>query len=397
MTPEIGKCNAVATFAALLVLILACGRILGLPPQKSKKQPDRPKLPYGMLSPSREDLAIYDSKAQPVATITGSLTTVNRTGWEMITKYFPALGTESPETEKRIHPEDPTDSRFFAHVANEAPALSPMPLLCMIWSLADADMSGPLKKLHDEVAPAMGVDDYSTWKLNDLRNAVNNWTEPARTPKGVKFRRAKPGLSFKQALQLYAMTLALVRMETRPAGKGEPPPPDLVDFTNRLKHQLPVRIPNGETRALLLYYPSILGEPIAKGEFEERADVVVMKRKGAAFEVEQFPVYLTADLKVWNPSWIEPRDEITDSTLMTRKWEWDWTRLDGPFLWSRPDQYNGEVVYRATVKFQESDIVIEAERFIERRGAVKKVARLPDYDPSKMTPFTPDVDTAATQ
>jgi hypothetical protein len=78
-----------------------------------------------------------------------------------------------------------------------------------------------------------------------------------------------------------------------------------------------------------------------------------------------------------------------------RKWEWDWTRFDGPYLWCQPDQPNGEVLYRAAVKFQRDKIVIEAERHIERRGAVKKAERPRHYDPTKMTPFVPGVDEAA--
>ncbi len=86
---------------------------------------------------------------------------------------------------------------------------------------------------------------------------------------------------------------------------------------------------------------------------------------------------------------------VSDTSLIARKYEHDWTRLDGPYLWFRPDQLNGEVVYRATVKFQAAEIVIEAERNIERRGAVKRVRRPADYDPRKMTAFNPDVDATA--
>jgi hypothetical protein len=120
-----------------------------------------------------------------------------------------------------------------------------------------------------------------------------------------------------------------------------------------------------------------------------------MKRKGTTFEVEQFPVYLTADRKEWDPSWIELADEVNDSSLIARKYEHDWTRLDGPFLWFRPDQLNGEVMYRATVKFQPGEIMIEAERSIEHRGAVKRADRPSDYDPGKMTAFSPGVDAPA--
>ncbi len=196
-------------------------------------------------------------------------------------------------------------------------------------------------------------------------------------------------------MQLYAMTLALVRMETKWAGKSDSPPPDMLDFTNRLRHQLPHRIVDGESSAFLLYLPAEIDEPLVRGEFEERADVVVIKREGTKFEAEQFPVYLTADRKEWDPSWIEVPDMMNDTTLIARKYEHDWTRLDGPYLWFRPDQLNGEIVYRATVKFQAAEIVIEAERNIERRRAVKRADRPADYDPIKMTAFNPEVDEAA--
>ena len=97
--------------------------------------------------------------------------------------------------------------------------------------------------------------------------------------------------------------------------------------------------------SLLLYLPASIDEPLARGEFEERADVAVIKRTSTTFEVEQFPVYLTVDQKDWNPSWIEQPDVVSDTTLVARKYEHDWTRLDSPYLWPRPDQLNGEVVY----------------------------------------------------
>jgi hypothetical protein len=404
--------------AGTLVLSLLPGMAWGVPGQK-KQNPDRPKLPYSMLGLHREDIDAYDSKAEPVARVTEALLRVNQTGWELIHKYFPTLGTSPVGAEKKVHPEDPADRRFFASYANEDPSLNPMPLLCMIWSLPESQLSGPLKNLHDELVPTMALEDYPTWKLDELRKAVDKLTVPATTVKGVKYRTpktsllftpllppnagidpsmavvSKMALSFRQALHLYAMTLALVRMETKWADKADSPPPNMVDFTNRLKRQLPVQIPDGETATLFLYLPAGIGQPIAKGEKEERADVVVMKRKGTAFEVEQFPVYLTADRKEWDPSWIELADEVNDSSLIARKYEHDWTRLDGPFLWFRPDQLNGEVVYRATVKFQPGEIMIEAERSIEHRGAVKRADRPSDYDPGKMTAFSPGVDTPA--
>jgi hypothetical protein len=42
-------------------------------------------------------------------------------------------------------------------------------------------------------------------------------------------------------------------------------------------------------------------------------------------------------------------------------------------------------------------IVIEAERGIEARGAVKRVGRPTDYNPTLMTAFSPGVDTPAGQ
>ena len=271
-----------------------------------------------------------------------------------------------------------------------------MPLLCMVWSLDESEVSGALEKLRRELATAMQLDNYSTWQLDALRKAADELTQPATSAQGVKYRAPKKNLSFRQALQLYAMTIALVKMETKWNGKTDNPPPDMADFTNRLKRQLPLKIPDGGMAALLLYRAMDNDAPLTKVEIEERADVVVMKKQGLRFEVQQFPVYLTADQKEWNPSWIEPRDEAKDTTLMARKYEHDWTRFDGPFLWYRPDQLNGEVVYRATVTVHPSEVVIEAERTILSRGAVKRVERPPDYDPSKMTAFTPGTDTPAT-
>ena len=92
--------------------------------------------------------------------------------------------------------------------------------------------------------------------------------------------------------------------EAKKRGYSLPPPPDMIDFSNRLRHQLPMIIPTGATRGLLLYRPGWdLGEPRSKEEFEERADVVLIKRNGAEFQVEQFPVYLTVNQKEWSPSW----------------------------------------------------------------------------------------------
>jgi hypothetical protein len=380
--------------AGMLALGLLPGSSWGAAAQK-KKNPDRPTLPYVMLGPRRDDIDAYDSKAEPVARVSEALLKVDQTGWDLIHKYYPTLGTSREGPERRVHPDDPADRRFLASHANEDPNFSPVPLLCMVGSLPESQVSGPLKNLHDELVPAMAQEDYSTWKLDALRNAVDKLTDATATRKGVKYRTPKRRLSFKQALQLYAMTLALVRMETKWADKADSPPPDMIDFTNRLRHQLPRQISDGETATLFLYLPASIDEPLARGEFEERADVVVIKRKGTTFETEQFPVYLTVDQKEWNPSWIEFADLMNDTSLVARKYEHDWTRLDGPYLWFRPDQLNGEVVYRATVKFEAAEIVIEAERSIERRRAVKRADRPADYDPAKMTAFNPDLDAAA--
>ncbi len=231
----------------LLALALLCCSLWAAPPQKPKKDPDRPVLPYSMLSSSREDLFIYDSKAQPVATVSGALWVANRTGWELIRKYFPTLGTISEGMGTRLHPGDPTDARFFGRVANEDVSLSPMPLLCIIWSLDENQVSGPLKNLRDELAAAMVLEDYSTWKPDQLWKAVEVLTEPAKTDKAVKYRRPKPRLSFQQALRLYAMTLVLAGVEPQWPGpdKTNAPAPNMADFANRLRHQLPLQIPDG--------------------------------------------------------------------------------------------------------------------------------------------------------
>lgn len=348
-----------------------------------------------MMGLGHDELDAYDSKGEPVASATSALNAVNNTGWELIHKYFPALGTSPEGAEKRVHPDDPMDARIVAYRLSEDATDSPMPLLCAVWSLPDAGLSGRLKALHDELDPAMTLEDYSTWKLDALRTAVGDMTDPARTAQGVKYRRPKTKLSFAQALRLYAMTVALIRIETKWADKADSPPPDMADFSNRFRWQLPRRIADGETVAFFLYRPGVLSHPLAKDEFEERADVVVMKRKGITFEVEQFPVYLTADEKEWNPAWIEPKDETADTTLVARKYEHDWTRLDGPYVWFRADQLNGTVVYRSTAIFHSDGVTVEAEREIQSRGAVKRVDRPRDYNPALMSAFTPNVDTPA--
>jgi hypothetical protein len=378
------------TPAVLLLILLFSGASF-----PTDKNSDRPKLPYNMMGLRREDIDAYDSKAEPVANTTAALLALNKAGWDVIHKYFPALGTESEGIEKRTHAEDRMDSRFFANYANEDAAFSPMPLLCVIWSLPESELSGRLKALRDQLAPAMALEDYSTWKLDDLRNAVNSMTNPAKTVQGVKYRTPKSSMSFAQALRLYAMTIALVRVETKWADKADNPPPDMADFNNRLRQQLPRQVRDGETTAFFLYRPGVLSHPLSKEEFEERADVVVMSRKATTVEVKQFPVYLTEDQREWSPAWIAARDEQNDTTLVARKYDHDWTRLDGPYLWFRYDQLNGAVTYRATIELHPDEISIEAERSIESRGAVKRVQRPRDYDPAQMTAFRPGVDIPA--
>lgn len=362
---------------------------------KDKKNSDRPKLPYNMMGLGHDELDAYDSKGEPVASVTAALNAVNNTGWEVVHKYFPALGTSPEGADKKVHPEDAMDARILAYRLSEDATDSPMPLLCAIWSLPAAELSGRLKALHDELDSAMTLEDYSTWKLDALRAAVSDMTDPAKTAQGVKYRRPKTKLAFAQALRLYAMTLSLIRIETKWAGKTDSPAPDMTDFSNRFRWQLPRHIADGETTAFFLYRPGVMSHPLSKDEFEERADVVVMKRKGSTFDIEQFPVYLTADEKQWNPAWIEPKDETADTTLLARKYEHDWTRLDGPYIWFRADQLNGSVVYRSTAAFHSDGVTIEAEREIQSRGSVKRVDRPGDYNPALMSAFQPDVDTPA--
>jgi hypothetical protein len=379
--------------AALLAGVLLVPRsLVASHPDKSG---DRPKLPYNMMGLRQDDIDAYDSKAEPVASATAALMSVNVSGWQLIRKYFPKLGASGDFVEQRVHPEDTMDGRFFAGYMTEDAAFSPVPFLCIAGSLPPDDLSGRLKSLHDAIAPVMSLEDYSTWKLDDLRRSVSDMTTSAKTAQGVKYRAAKSNLSFAQAVRLYAMTLALIRMETKWTEKADSPPPDMVDFTNRLRQQLPRVVPEGKPTAIFLYRPGIVNHPLSKDEFEERADVVVMTRNGSSVEVEQFPVYLTEDQKEWSPSWIEPADEQSDATLIARKYEHDWTRLDGPFLWFRGDQFNGQVIYHATVRLLPNEIVIEAERIIENRGAVKRAERPRDYDARLMTAFRPGIDTPA--
>jgi hypothetical protein len=379
-----------------------CVFIVGLPillfaaPGQKKQDSERPTLPYQMLGLHQEDIDSYDSKAEPVAAATAATLTANRAGWQLVRKYFPDLGINAVEREWAAHPQDNEDRRFLAQYANEGPGFSPVPLLSMIWSLPSEKLSDGLKSLQEEVATASTLEDYSTWKLDELRKHVSDWTEPATTLKGVKYRRPKPRLTFAQALRLQAMTLALLRAETKWAKKADSPAPDMADFTNRMRHEMLVQISDGSSAVFFLYMPGALEQPLAKGDFAERADTVIVKRSGMSFDVEQFPVFLTADAREWNPVWITPEDEANDVTLVARKFEHDWTRLDGPYVWYRPDLLIGEDVYRSTVKFEADKLVIEAERYIQRRGAAKRVPRPVDYDLSKTAAFVPEKEDAAT-
>ncbi len=362
---------------------------------QNSSQSERPKLPYNMMGLGHDEIDAYDSKAEPVADATAALVAMNRTGWELIHENFPRMGAESAGEAKRVHPEDPMDAHFFASYANEDATFSPIPLLSAIASLPASEVSVRLRTIHDEAVQAITPDSFSEWKLEDLRRRVESLTNAAKTTQGVKYRTPKSGLSFAQASRLYAMTLALLRMENKWAGKADSPPPNMADFTSRLRHQLPRLVRDGETAGFFFYRPGTVSHALSKKDFEERADVVLLSRAGNVFRVQQFPVYLTVNQKEWSPAWIEAKDEASDSTLLARKFEHDWTRLDGPYLWYLPDQLNGQVLYRATVEFASDQIVIEAERDIESRGAVKRAERPRDYDPLRMTPFSPGTDAAA--
>jgi len=108
--------------------------------------------------------------------------------------------------------------------------------------------------------------------------------------KGVKYRAAKNTLSLKQTVRLYAMTVALLTKDpkwpqwaasAKKLGYALPPPPDMTDFSSRLRHQLSVTIPPGATRGMLLYRPGWdIAQPLSKDEYEERADVVLITRSG---------------------------------------------------------------------------------------------------------------------
>jgi hypothetical protein len=381
--------------------LVVCASISWASSQKPANS-DRPQVPFGLTGLSPMQVGVYDSKAQPVAAVLGALTTMNLKGWQTIMRYYPELGVESDKPRKSVNPRDPEDRRFYAAYPNEDPGRSPMPLVAMICALDAKDVSGPLLDLRNELLDATQLPDYPAWTLEQLTKAIHNLTVERTTEKGVKYWAPKPTLTFKQAVQLYAMTVAFLtkdkkwtvwRETGKKLGYSFSSPPDMADFANRLRQQLPILIPPGATRGLLLYRPGWdIAQPRSKEEYEERADVVLIKRSGATFHVEQFPIYLTVDQKAWNPSWITAEDEVKDTTLLARKVEELWTRFDGPYLWYKSDQLNGEDIYKATVKFQKGEILIEAERFVPSRGSVFRTARDPLYDPLNMKRFEAGVE-----
>ncbi len=377
----------------LLLLAFASLSAVARPLPDDSNASERPKLPryYTALDPISSN--VYDIKAEPVARVAQALRAMHEKGWVAIAKYYPELGRFSDDAERRVSPGDFDDHRFFASFATEEPGRSPIPLISMIASLSPSEVSGRLAALRQELLKSTTLENYDSWQLADLNAAIEKLTESRTDVKHVKYRAPKTQLTFLQNVQLYAMTVALLRKDTKwvdwaqrtkAQGHTMPPMPDMEDFANRLSHQLPVTIPEGATVSFLLYRPGDIDQPVAKGEFEERADVVSVKKTGATFTLGQFPVYLTADQKQWNPAWIDAKDEGHDTTLMARKYEYDWTRFDGPYLWFQHDQLNGSLAYEATVQFPQGSIVIEAERFVSRRGGVMRVRRDPKYDPSKM-------------
>jgi hypothetical protein len=390
--------------AILLLTMLLSNAGMGDTSQKPSK-PARPEVPWGVVGLNPAQTGAYDSRAQPVAEALQALNAMNQRGWETIKRYYSKLGTESENASPKVSPSNPEDQRFFATFVTEDPGRSPLPLIVMICSLDSNEVSGRLKFLRDELLEATRLEDYSAWTAERLRLSIRQLTQEQTTDKGVKYRAPKRTLSFKESVQLYAMTVALLDKDTKWAkwqesikqlGYSLPPMPDMTDFSNRLRHQLPLIIPPGATRGLLLYRPGWdLAQPRSKEEYEERADVVLIKRSGPTFQVEQFPIYLTAEKDQWNPPWILPQDDVKDSTLMGRKLDELWTRFDGPYLCFKNDQLNGEVTYTATVKFQQGDILIEAERFVLRRGSVVRTARDPSYDPLKMKRFVAGTEVSA--
>ncbi|HVO59421.1 MAG TPA: hypothetical protein VMT53_00730 [Terriglobales bacterium] len=357
----------------------------------------RPEVPWGATSLNPVQIGAYNSRAQSPAEALGALNELTLRGWNVIWKYYPRLGIKIDEGSASLSPRDPTDLRIHAVFSNEDPGRSPIPLISMICSLDPRDVTGKLRALRDELLADIRIEDYASWSLERLRTAVARLTQETTDHKGVKYRAPRKTLTFHESLELYAMTVELIarddkwqkwQAEIKKLGYRVPVLPDMEDFSKRLRHQLPVMIPPGATRAFLLYRPGWdIYQPVTKGEYEERADVVRVRRSGHDFDVEQFPVYLTNDQLTWNPAWIESRDEERDSTLLARRFEEQWTRFDGPYLWPKRDILVGELNYRARVHFKNNDIVVEGERFVPRRGAVVKTLRDPSYDPLNMKPY----------
>ena len=376
-------------FAPFMDLVLSSSPVYAVSQKPAK--PERPQIPFGLTSLGPVEVGVYDSKAQPAAEALQAVNAMSVRAWEVISKYYPELGKVSDNAAPSVNPANPEDRRIKAKFATEDPGRSPIPLVAMICSLDATEVSGRLKALRDELIDATRIEDYSNWSADRLTRAIQELTQAQTSGKGVKYKAAKKTLSFKETVQLYAMTVALLPKDTKwpqweatanKLGYALPRPPDMSDFSNRLRHQLPMIIPPGATRGLVLYRPGWdIAQPLTKEEFEERADVVLIKRSGTIFQLQQFPIYLTADQKTWNPSWLIPEDDWKDSTLTARKFERLWTRFDGPYMWYKNDQLNGEDTYRATVKFQKGEILIEAERFVLRRGSVVRTARDPLYDP----------------
>jgi len=383
-------------FPGLLLIVWISAPSLWGASQKPNST-DRPQVPFGFTGLNTIQTGAYDSKGQPAAEVLQALNAMTLRGWEVIRRYYPQFGVISDSGGVSVNPRDPQDQRFYANFATEDPGRSPIPLISMICSLEPGDASGRLQALRAELLEAIRTEDYSTWPMERLRESVREMTLPQTTEKGVKYRAPKKTLTFRETVQLYAMMVMLLQKddkwakwqeEVRKLGYTAPVMPDVQDFSKRIQHQLPVIIPPGATRGMLLYRPGWdIAQPVTKEEYEERADAVLIKRVGKTFEVEQFPVYFTNDQKEWNPDWISPQDEVRDTTLTARKFEQQWTRFDGPYMWWKRDQLNGDELYRATVKFQKDDIVIEAERFVQRRGGVVRMARDPDYDPLNMKRF----------
>ena len=398
--------NVIRACCVSVMLIGLGGGWLGAwaSPQKTTKS-DRPQVAWGISKLGPLEVGAYDSKAEPAAEVLQALNTMNLTGWEVIRKYYPELGVVSEKGGVSVNPRDPADTRFYAAFVNEEPGRSPAPLISMICSLEPSEVSGKLKSLRAELLEAIRVKDYSHWSEQQLREGIRQLTMEQTTSKGVKYRAAKRTLTYAESVQLYGMTVTFLEKDTKwkkwqdeaeKMGFTVPSPPDMHDFTNRLTHQVSVIIPPGATRGFLLYRPGWdIGQPVTKSEYEERADVMLVKRKATTFEAEQYPVYFTNDQKTWSPGWIEPQDDWKDTTLLGRKFEKQWTRYDGPYYWYKTDQLNGEVTYRATVKFDKGLIVITSERFVARRGGVLRTWRDPSYDPEKMSRVAEGAELAA--